>query len=121
MLIAVGHTLWGLVAYRKPLREIARAGFVDSVGDGIFQRAHADDGRAAAFWFMMAGPLVGVLGYCAEAASRAGDASTLKASGRAVVAMGVVGALVIPRSGFPLVPPVGYWLIRQAGSRRGEA
>jgi hypothetical protein len=122
MLIAVGHTLWGLVAYRKPLREIARAGFVDSVGDGIFQRAHADDGRAAAFWFMMAGPLVGILGYCAEAASRAGDTSTLKATGRAAVALGAVGALVIPRSGFHLVPPVGYRLIRQGSrSRRAKA
>jgi hypothetical protein len=114
MLIAVGHTLWGLVAYRKPLREIARAGFVDSVGDGIFRRAHSDDGRAAAFWFMMAGPLAGTLGYLADVASRAGDAPAMKAGGRATVALGVVGMTVMPRSGFVMVPPLGWWLIRES-------
>lgn len=118
MLIGVGHAVWGLIAYRKPLQEIARAGIVDSVGDGIFRRANSDDARAAGFWFMFTAPLVGILGYLVEQASRAGDAQALKVSGRAVIAVGAIGATVMPRSGFVAAFPVGYWVIRQ-GARGG--
>jgi hypothetical protein len=114
MAVGAGHAAWGLVAYRKPLREIARAGYVDSVGDGIFQRAHADDARAAAFWFMMAGPLASLLGWFGHHASESGDVAALKVGGAAAVALGVVGVTAIPRSGFPMLPPLGVWMLREA-------
>ena len=114
MAIGAGHALWGAVAYRRPLREIARARFVDSVGDGIFQRRHSDDARAAAFWFMFTAPLAVWIGALVESASRNGDAQALRLSARAGLATAAAGITVIPRSGFPLLPPVAYWLMREA-------
>ncbi|MEA2442271.1 MAG: hypothetical protein QOH76_3695 [Thermoleophilaceae bacterium] len=120
MAIGVGHTLWGTVAYRDAVREIVRAGVVDSVGDGIFRRSDAHGPRAAGFWFLMVGPLVGLCGHLVEAADRAGDDRALRASGRAILGIGALGAAVIPRSGFWGALPIGYWLERRGGGlRRG--
>jgi hypothetical protein len=114
MLISIGHTAWGLYAYRKPLREILRAGVLDSVGDGVFALEHSDDERAAGFWFMLAAPLMCLTGYLTEAALRSGEQRTVAVTGRTVLAIGAIGTTVMPRSGFPAVMPVGYWLIRSA-------
>src|SRR5688500_6574013 len=116
MLIGMGHGVWGAVAYREPLREVVRAGVADSVGDGLFRRAHSDDARAAAFWFMFVAPMATSLGYLVERASRAGDGRAVKAGGWSVIAMGAIGVAVMPRSGFVTAPPLGYWMLRE-GSR----
>jgi hypothetical protein len=116
MALGVGHAAWGAVAYGRELREIASAGIVDSVGDGNFRDAHARGPRAAAFWFMMAAPLVGLSGYLADAAERAGDGRALQVSGRAIGAVCLLGEAVIPRSGFPGGLATAYWL-----ERRGRA
>jgi hypothetical protein len=110
-----GHVAWGLLAYRKPLAELAREGrFVDSVGDGLFQRAHSQDARAAGFWFLFAAPMMGLLGHLIEAAEERGDARALRRSGRAVIGLGALSTIFIPRSGFPAVPFVGMWMLRRA-------
>jgi len=109
-----GHVAWGLFAYRKPLAELAREGIADSVGDGVFQRAHYEDGRAAAFWFLFAAPMMGLLGHLVEAAEERGDARALRRSGRALIGLGTVSSAFIPRSGFPAVPLIGWWMIRRS-------
>lgn len=114
--VALGHGTWGAIAYRDELREILRAGVADTVGDGIFQRAHARGPRAAAFWFMMITPLLGMSGYLVERADRAGDGRALQMTGRAIGAVGALGVAVMPRSGFPLTVPLAVWL-----ERRGRA
>ena len=114
MLLGLGHAAWGLVAYREPLGEIVRAGVVGSVGDGIFDTEHSRGPRAAAFWFLLAAPIVAVLGYLTEAASRAGNARAVRVSGGTVLGLGVLGTAVIPRSGFPVTVPLGLWLLRSA-------
>lgn len=113
VLLGVGHAGWGLVAYRAALREIARAGIVRSVGDGIFDTEHDRGARAAGFWFMLAAPLVALDGYLVEAALRAGDARAARVSGGAALGLGVIGSVVIPRSGFPVAVPIGVWLLRR--------
>ena len=110
-----GHVAWGLFAYRKPLAELAREGRIaDSIGDGIFQRAHSQDGRAAAFWFLFAAPMMGLLGHLIHAAEERGVARALRRSGRAVIVLGAVSSTFIPRSGFPAVPLVGWWMVRRS-------
>jgi ketosteroid isomerase-like protein len=111
--LAVGHTAWGALAYRDALREITRAGFVDSVGDGLFARRHAVGERAAGFWFMFASPLVALLGYQLDRATRAGDADAVTTAGWSVLAVSAVGAAIIPRSGFPAGIATGLWTIRR--------
>jgi hypothetical protein len=108
-----GHVAWGLFAYRKPLAELAREGIADSVGDGVFQRAHSQDGRAAGFWFLFAAPMMGLLGHMIEAAEERGDGRALRRSGRAVIGLGALSTVFIPRSGFPAVPLLGWWMIRR--------
>src|SRR5687768_6781710 len=106
MLVGLGHALWGLVAYCRPLREIAGAGLAGSVGDGIFQREHSDDARAAAFWFMMAAPMAAGAGYLVERSAQAGDGLALEASGWTGVALGAIGVTAMPRSGFPMLTAI---------------
>ena len=119
MLVGLGHALWGLAAYRRPLREIAEARLAGAVGDGIFQREHSDDARAAAFWFMMAAPVAAGSGYLVERAAQAGDGLALEASGWTGVALGAIGVTAMPRSGFPVLPAIGLWLVRE-GRRVGR-
>ncbi len=111
--IGFGHVAWGLIAYRKPLRELLDSGPLDSVGDGVFSREHSEDGRAAGFWFLLAAPLIVLCGHLIGAAEQAGDRRALRASGRTVFGIGVVGTAMIPRSGFLAVFPIGYWLLRR--------
>lgn len=111
MALGAGHLAWGAKAYRTPLREIAQAGLVDSVGDGLFRREHSADARAAAFWFMAAAPMVGLMGYLSEQAERAGDRRAVTAAGLSVASVSALGLAVIPRSGFPAGLAVGGWMI----------
>ena len=113
MLLGFGHAAWALIAYGEPLREILRAGVVRAVGDGIFDTDHDRGPRAAGFWFLFAAPLVAVDGYLTEAALRAGNARAVRVSGLTTLGLGVLGATVIPRSGFPVALPIGYWLLRR--------
>jgi hypothetical protein len=117
-LLAGGHALWGLLAYREPLREIGRAGVADAVGDGLFNTEHSADARAAAFWFMAITPLLAVIGQLVESADRAGDRPALVTSAGVTLGMGLAGAVVIPRSGFPAALPIGVWLLRRARRAR---
>ena len=109
-----GHVAWGLFAYRKPLAELAREGIADSVGDGIFQRAHTQEGRAAGFWFLFAAPMMGMLGYMIDAAEERGDARALRRCGRALTGLGTISSAFIPRSGFPAAALVGWWMIQRS-------
>jgi hypothetical protein len=114
MAAGVGHSVWGLLAYRSGLKKIAAAGFVDSVGDGLFRTDHARDERAAAFWFMFAAPVTVLLGYLTEAAIRSEDRRTVATAGVALSAIMAVGGAAVPRSGFPVFAPVGPWMIHRA-------
>ena len=116
-LLGLGHAVWAWVGYREPLREIARAGVVGAVGDGIFAKEHAYGPRAAGFWFLFVAPLVAVDGYLTETALRSGDARAIRVSGATTLGLGALGAVVIPRSGFPVAMPLGVWLLRRAAQK----
>jgi hypothetical protein len=116
-LIAGGHALWGAIAYRREIAEIARAGVFGSVGDGLFRTEHSRDGRAAAFWFLTAAPLIALNGHLMVRAERNGDREGLRVAGGALIGIGLAGAAVMPLSGFQSVPPVGAWLLLRSRVR----
>jgi uncharacterized protein DUF6463 len=116
MAIGAGHAVWGLIAYRSALRKIVRAGYVDSVGDGLFRTEHSRDERAAAFWFMAIAPITVLTGYLGEAAIRSRDRRAVTTAGVAITLMGAAGAAAMPRSGFPSAVLLGPWLIHRARS-----
>jgi uncharacterized protein DUF6463 len=118
MLLGCGHAVWGLAAYHEPLRELVRAGVVRSVGDGMFDTDHDRGPRAAGFWFLAFAPAVALAGYLAEAALRAGDARAAGVGGRTILGVAAVGTAVMPKSGFPVALPVGYWLLRRSRELR---
>ena len=114
MVMGVGHAIWGWAAYRPSLKKIVRAGYIDSVGDGLFRKDHSKDERAAAFWFMAVAPLVVLAGYMGEAAIGADDRRAVTTAGVATTLMGAAGVAAIPRSGFPAALVLGPWMIRRA-------
>lgn len=119
-LLGLGHAVWGILAYRREIADLAKQP-VDGVGDGLFNKRHADDGRATAFWFMFAAPMVWLCGRLSEAALQAGDHKSAAAAGRTVMGLGAIGSVIIPRSGFPAAIPAGWLLLRRAGQVRDAA
>jgi hypothetical protein len=114
MAVGMGHAVWGLTAYRSGLRHIARAGYIDSVGDGLFRTNHSKDERAAAFWFMFVAPITVLAGYLGEAAIRSQDRRAVTTAGIAITFLTAAGAAAVPRSGFPGALLLGPWMIRRA-------
>jgi hypothetical protein len=90
--LGVGHTVVGLVAFKKPLGEAIRAGFV-----GQFM-GYPD--RQTAFWFMIFGALLVMGGHMAVHAANAVDRDLLKIIGLYLLAISAVGSLVEPASPF---------------------
>jgi hypothetical protein len=115
--IAVGHTVWGLVAYRDQVAGIVRE-LPGSVGDGIFNKPHSRDARAAGFWFLFVGPMLALFGRMYESAEAAEDRDAMRSAGRTVTAVSAAGWTAIPVSGFPLGVALGLWLTRRAGTPR---
>ena len=120
MAMGIGHAVWGVFAYRSALKKIVRAGYVDSVGDGLFRPEHSQDERAAAFWFMFAAPVTALVGYLAEAAIRSEDPKAVATAGVGITAIVAAGGAAIPRSGFPVAVPLGPWMIHRARQLRRD-
>jgi hypothetical protein len=121
MLLGLGHVGWALVAYQEPLGEIVRAGLVGrSVTASSTPGTTGARGAAAAFWFLLAAPLLALDGYLAEAALRAGDGRAARTAGWTVVAVGAVGTAVMPRSGFAAAVPVGCSLLGHRSSSSAD-
>jgi hypothetical protein len=117
--IAAAHTAWGFTAYRGHIAEIV-SDLPNSVGDGIFEKAHSRDTRSSAFWFLFVGPMLALLGRLYDSAEAAGDQAAMRAAGRTITAVSAGGWIAIPRSGFPAGLALGAWLLRRAGRAAAE-
>ncbi|MEQ1505043.1 MAG: DUF6463 family protein [Myxococcota bacterium] len=96
-LVAIGltHNVLGLVVFRRPIRSAVSAGFVG--------QAAASKDQALAFWFLMFGWVLVLLGGALRALEPAPIPLALTL---AMAAMVAVGAAALPKSGFwlALVP-----------------
>ena len=92
VVLGVGHTVVGLVWFKKPLTEAIRAGFV-----GQFV-GYPD--RIRAFWFMIFGPLLVMGGHMAVHAAKAADRELLKIIAFYLLSISAVGSLAQPASPF---------------------
>lgn len=111
--LALGHGAWGVAVYGDQLAGIV-SDLPGSVGDGVFDKTHSRDERAAAFWFMFVGPMLALFGRTYGAAEAAGDRAAVRAAGRSVIAICATGCVATPRSGFPAGLALGIWLTRRA-------
>lgn len=114
--IAGAHSAWGVAAHRRHIAGIV-TDLPNSVGDGLFEKAHSSDERASAFWFLFVGPMLMLLGRLYDSAEASGDQAAMRAAGRAIIAVSAGGWVAIPRSGFPAGLALGLWLLRRAAAQ----
>lgn len=99
--LGIGEELGG----RNLFAEVVRGGVVDSIG--------SDFARMAWFWFLITGFLLLMLGGLARQIERRGE--PLPASlGWQLGMLSIVGAALIPASGFWLLIPQAVWIVLRA-------
>ena len=109
-LIAIGilHTVIGVLAFGAPLAHIARDGFFNAVDP------HPD--RQAAFWFLLTGALLVILGQSTcWTQSRTGTVP--RSLGWGLLGISLLGVILMPASGFWLLL-MPAWLALSVG--RGD-
>ncbi|WP_338870187.1 DUF6463 family protein [Myxococcus stipitatus] len=106
MLIGGLHQGVGLVLYREPLLEIARAGVVGGVDDM--------SPRASAFWFLVAGWGLVLLGGLARWAEHELGRPLPSGFGWALVALGIFCVVPMPATGAWVLIPLGVLAVYRA-------
>ena len=106
--VGAGHLLVGAVLFHAPLAAIAHHGVVNTVPLGV------DFDRQAAFWFLFASPMTFLLGHLTNRALARQDAPFVRVVGWNLLGMGVVGAAVMPVSGFWLLLALAPLFLREA-------
>jgi hypothetical protein len=105
LVVAVLHTLVGTLIYRGELAAIAAAGVFGVVGD------RGD--RAAAFWFLIAGLMAGVLGLTLQGFERRG-APVPAVLAPALIALTAAMAIPMPATGGWLFLPIAWLAWRRS-------
>jgi uncharacterized membrane protein len=107
---AVGHVVVGVALFREPLAAIWRDGIVNSIGSQVVPGAASwiaalrpQFEREAAFWFVLFGPLLWLLGRIVDRAIEQADGCLLRTIAWYLLGFGIVGAAVMPVSGFWLL------------------
>lgn len=104
--LGIGHTVVGVVKYRPALVAIFR--------DGYFNAATGHAERLVAFWFLMFGAMLMLLGQITLYAARSQDMELLRVLGWYVAVVGIIGATALPRSPFwvaIVLAPLMLWVV----------
>ena len=115
VVVAIGHTLFGLAVFGKIVARMLERGVVNSVG--------ADPGANLAMWFLMFGAVLALLGMAIHALERSGNVdAAARALGAGMLGLTVVGVMLVPQSGFWLCfpPAIGLLMRRIAPAPRPE-
>lgn len=109
--LGIGHIVFGLFKFKTPISEAISAGFI-----GQFQTPEI---RRTAFWFLIGGPLLMLIGHIAIHAATTGDLEVLKIIGIYLFVMSVIGVTAFPKSPIlttlilsPFFIAIGYGLLR---------
>ncbi len=114
-LVALGvlHVIFGLFRFKAPLREV--------VSEGFFDRFKMNDTRRLAFWFILVGPLLMLIGQLAVRAVRIGETGMVLTIGLYLFAGAVIGVLAAPKSPlWALFPPAAVFIAAGFGYPIGE-
>lgn len=90
LVLGLVHLVFGMVRFKLPLGEAVAAGFIDQF------RGH--ELRRTAFWFLMCGPLLMLMGHLAIRAVAMGDPALLRITGTYALVASVVGIAAFPMS-----------------------
>ncbi len=95
-LLGVGHIVFGVLRFQAPL--------LAALMDGFIGQFAVPEIRRSAFWFVMVGPLVMLVGHLAIRAVSLGDFKVLKVIGVYMLIFSAVGVAAFPAS--PLWAPL---------------
>jgi hypothetical protein len=114
-LVGVGvlHTLWAVMAYRAALGEI--------LADGVWNAVAGDPRRGLAFWFLLSGGFVLLLGAVTDSIERRTGGPVPRILGSGLLLVAAVGILVEPPSGFWLFLPPALAALRRAPGGKAAA
>ncbi|WP_309118115.1 DUF6463 family protein [Paenibacillus sp.] len=99
------HSVVGLILYGDALLPIATEGLWNTMQEGDWERLNA-------FWFMMFGFLLMLIGYIVSWVLKQTQLRPPTVVGWSILAIGIVGAVIMPISGFWLVLPQAWLLLR---------
>lgn len=105
MLVALIHTVFGLVVFHADLLALARLGFFNTVGQ--------DTQRAAVAFFMLFGFLLAILAQAVTALEYKGPSASLRNIGWSLLGLCAIAVLLMPASGFWLAIPAVWALLRK--------
>lgn len=108
--LGIGHLVFGFLKFAGPVADALSAGFI-----GQFAEPEV---RRTAFWFLIFGPLLMLVGQVGIHAVSRGDLALIKILGIYVFATAVLGVAAFPASPFwaplvvaPVLIAVGYeWI-----------
>ncbi|MEO8151766.1 MAG: DUF6463 family protein [Rhizobacter sp.] len=101
--LGFAHIVFGLIRFRKPLLEAVAAGYV-----GQFNQTEQ---RRTAFWFIILGPSLMLMGLVAVHTVALAEFALLRQIGSVLVGTCVAGALAFPKSPFLLGLVIGLLLL----------
>lgn len=103
--VAILHTVVGLVMGGPTLMAMLESGLFNSAGgQGLTELVT---------WFLMFGAVLGMLGIAANELERSERFASARKLGIGVMLLAIVGAVVMPLSGFWLVFPPAIALLRR--------
>lgn len=108
-ILGIAHIVFGILRFKSPLSDAITAGFIGQFAEPELRRT--------AFWFIMAGPLLVLLGHIAIRAVAADDHALLKVIGAYGLVAAVVGIAAFPKSPLWLLLVVSLALIYAGTSR----
>jgi len=113
MTIGVLHVLGGSFVGREPIARIFREGFIGEGDSGLGNVPEHMD-KELAFWFMLWGGYIFVLGQVASWAEREGNRLPAHVGWQLVV-MNLIAAALYPKGGFWLALIPSFMIVRHAG------
>ena len=99
------HILLGLIRFRTPLKQIIKSGYVGRFGDSDLNRS--------AFWFIIFGPLLMLVGHVAVYAASSNNAELLKIIGSYLLVISAVAVVSVPKAPFWITLALSIPLIFQ--------
>jgi Family of unknown function (DUF6463) len=112
MTIGILHVLGGAYVGREPIARIVREGFIGEADSGLGNVPEHMD-KELAFWFMLWGPYIFVLGQLASWAEREGKRLPAHI-GWQLVAINLIAAVLDPKGGFWMALIPSFMIVRNA-------
>ena len=112
--VSIGHVVLAIVVFRTLLAAVVERGLVHAVG--------TDPRTQLAVWYVLFGVMLFICGLSIDALERASANYVPKFLGWCLLALGVLGAALMPESGFWLVfPPAIAVLARRPSTSLAAA